>query len=161
MQNIGMRFLIAVLFVWIGINLVAYGMTENGTASNQNPVWRMMKGFLDFEWEIGKGILYLAGFGLVIFIIMLIVTSVTKEPSDAKIVTPRYKSESFKSSVSVPQAQNSTDRSPILKDENPPVQKSYLISTSVLPEEFPEPKPRALTPDELKKKAIKQIMERR
>jgi len=67
MQDIGTRFLIAVGMIWLGFNLIALGMTENGSNHRWNPMWQFMSGFLDFEWMAIKGILIVALIGFAIF----------------------------------------------------------------------------------------------
>ncbi len=52
MQDIGTRFLIAVGIIWLGLNLIALEMTENGSNRRWNPMWQFMAGFLDLEWIV-------------------------------------------------------------------------------------------------------------
>ena len=157
MQDIGTRFLIAVGMIWLGFNLIALGMTENGSNHRWNPMWQFMSGFLDFEWMAIKGILIVALIGVAIFT-GIRVTSLIKEVKAEMVEEskPKY-NETFRS--------NSNDRAYAVtakpRETSEPEKEPltfYEVPMSVRAPQEPKPIPRALTPEELKQKAINQIM---
>lgn len=158
MQNIGMRFLLSVLFVLGGINFIAFAMEGNGSADPRNPSWRFFGGFLDFEATLIKGIFYLAGArivaALVVVIAMAIFSGSKTEPVKAAPI--EEKDDSFSEHLrkqDAHQEQIRAQESAKSADIN-----TQWISNTVNPTPFPIPVPRTITPEELKKKAIKQIM---
>ena len=157
MQDIGTRFLIAIGIIWLGFNLIALGMTESGSNHQWNPMWQFMSGFLDLEWMIFKGILAVALVGAAIFI-GIRVTSLINEvkAEERRNAIPKY-DEPFRSNRNDHTYPVTAKPRETLEPKKEPL-TFYEVPMSVRAPETPKPIPRALTPEELKQKAINQIM---
>ena len=158
MQNIGMRFLLSVLFVLGGINFIAFAMEGNGSADPRNPSWRFFGGFLDFEATLIKGIFYLAGAGIVAALVVVIAMSVFSgsKTEPVKAAPLEEKDDSFNEHLRKQEAHQAQSRAQEIAKSADLTPQSP--SNTVNPKPLPKPVPRLITIDELKKKAIKQIM---
>jgi hypothetical protein len=146
------RFWLSVLFFLGGMNVIAFAMIGNGYNSLRNPVWQMLGGFLDLERDALKLVACLALFGIVVFVVMFVIPEIwnffqSKSESVLPIKTSTYQ---FTPNYELPKKENKP-MAPVIErhQENPvtalPAKKQVII-------------PRKLTPEELKKKAINQIM---
>lgn len=153
MQDIGTRFLIAMGIVWLGFNLIALGMTENGSNHRWNPMWQFMSGFLDIEWMVMKGILIVALIGFAIFIGIRVISLVNEVKAEMIEESKSKYNETFRSNINdhtyavtaKPRETSEPKKEPLM---------FYEVPMSVRAPEEPKPIPRALTPEELKQKAI-------
>ena len=147
MQDIGTRFLIAVGMIWLGLNLIALGMTENGGNQKWNPMWQFMSGFLDLEWMILKGILVVALISAAVFI-GIRVTALTNEmkAEERKNSIPRY-DEPFQSNRNDHAYPVTAKPRETLEPKKEPA-SFYEVPISARAPETPKPTPRALTAEE-------------
>ena len=161
MGDLSKRFLAAVAFFVVGFNFVGFGMIENGSNRRSNPVWGFVGGAMDLELYVLKIFLWvIAGVGALIIVgkVVGIVNEAlngTREEREARRIS--YESNR-REAFSTKKTNDPGDQFP---ERKPVPLFSYEVpdSVQVLPE--PLPVPRAATPEELKEKAIKQIMGRR
>ena len=151
----------SVAFFVVGFNFVGFGMIENGSNTRRNPVWGFVGGVMDLELYVLKVFLWVvAGVGALIIVgkvvsIVIEALNGTREEREARRIS--YESNRREAS--------STKRTKAIGAQFPEPKPAPLFSYEVpdsvraLPE--PKPVPRAPTPEELKEKAIKQIMGRR
>jgi hypothetical protein len=165
MQSLGSRFVMACLFFWAGLHVVGFGMIANGSAQRGNPTWEFVGPLLGFEWMAVKSLAFaaLAAAGIVVayFALAAVLGLVP-------LVIEKW--EQIR--------RNGVNDRPSTPLESDPVQKSLPDRDSWISEKtatqipyatpFPAKReherreiPRAPTPEELKKKAIRQIMGRK
>ena len=133
MQNFEHRLIFSILFFILGIHLVALGIYWNGTNTSANPAWVLLSALMSLEWFLIKAVIIIS-LGLFVFYIFGSATF-TSNPS-SKLVEP-------KPAVTPPSPAIAT----------PPKQIEVVIK-----DEAPLPEPTPPTPEELKEKAINQIL---
>jgi hypothetical protein len=165
MQNLGMRFVVGCLFFWGGLHVVGFGMTENGSAVRGNPVWEILAPLFDLEWMVLKGVAFTALAAAGVVVVLLISAAVLELVSTVTAMSKKFR----RNAVSYrPRAESQSELIPkplpetaawMPKETTPEV--PYVAP--VPPTREPERRevPRAPTPEELKKKAIRQIMGRK
>ncbi len=161
MEDLSKRFLAAVAFFVVGFNFVGFGMIENGSNTRSNPVWGFVGGVMDLEVYVLKIFACVAAGAIGLFIVGKVVGIVvealngTREEREARRIS--YESNRREAS--------STKKSKTIGEQfpepKPAASFSYEVPDSVRAIPEPKPIPRASTPEELKEKAIKQIMGRR
>jgi len=142
--------LIAAVGVFLaGLHVIGWGMTENGSAHPRNPIWRSLSAFFAFELDalkfLGWVALSLTASFIVIRVVLGLRTTLSpEESSDSMREVTKYASTSIPTYSSV----LSTGTG------------ATAMTATPLPERRPEmamPRPTP-TPEELKKKAIEQIL---
>ncbi|MCM0604897.1 MAG: hypothetical protein KA715_02280 [Xanthomonadaceae bacterium] len=161
MQNFGMRLLVGSLFFLGGMNVIAFGMIGNGSAHPRNPAWQFDGGFLDLEYDIAKGALFLVGITVALALVVVAILSLMPEPkSSEKFSSPIPKREQL-SIAEITAKANFLDLSSAFQGKSTEPSQSKTAPTHAPRDEIYSEVTRAPTPEELKEKAIKQIMGRR
>jgi len=125
---------ISMLFFWVGVHLIGLGMFVNGYASPYNPTWGMFQILFAIEIAVIKfTALIVAGVSLIVVIVR------RRKPKPQVEIEPESKP------IRAPRRRREPD-------------ESYLAAK---PKPVPVPVPRVLTPEELKERAIQQILGRR
>lgn len=139
MDNFINRAIFAMVFLWLGLHGIGFGMIANGGNHPRNPVWRILSGLYDVEIWLLKTILI----GALCWFLILIVHFIFSEQPQKE--GPKNIASSEEKHFSV--------------NENP--SKSIVAATKA-ETEIPKPKvtqptPREKSPEELKAEAIKQL----
>lgn len=136
------------LFV-AGLHVIGWGMIENGSAHPRNPIWQRLSSFFAFELEALKFLGWVALAIVAIFVAIRAVLGLRERLGAEK--SP----ESMQEATRCPSAPALT----YCSTPSPRVDVIAPVPTR-LPERRPEPAPPrpAPTPEELKKKAIDQIL---
>lgn len=161
MQNFGMRLLVGSLFFLGGMNVIAFGMIGNGSAHPRNPAWQLVGGFLDLEYSVVKGVLFLAlivAFGFVAVLIFLSLWPESK--SNEKFTAPVPKREQL-SIAEITAKANFLEYPSATQSKGLEPSPSMTAPAHAPRDEIYSQITRAPTSEELKEKAIKQIMRRR
>jgi len=125
---------ISMLFFWGGVHFIGLGMFVNGYTSRQNPTWGMFQLLFTIEVAVIKfTALIVAGISLIVVIVR------RRKPKPQIEIEPESKP------IRAPRQRREPD-------------ESYLAAK---PKPATVPTPRVLTPEELKERAIQQIMGRR
>jgi len=133
MEEFERRLIFGLSFFFIGVHAVALGIYWNGTNTKANPAWIFLSSLLSLEWLLLKA-------AIIIFIVVIVFyiwgSAVIVSGSNSKSVEPK----------------------PALTPPSPVIVTPPKRIEVVKIDETPLPIPAPPTPEELKEKAIKQIL---
>lgn len=151
------RFVAAATFFVVGLHVIGWGMIENGSAYVRNPAWRLLSSFFFFEALVVKLLCGVFLAAAVIFLAIRIVPPITALLRPDAPGGKRHQDTSARQDW----AQPDHDPSDRHAASVPPLPSSpATISQALTPEPRAQPTPTRSTPtpEELKKKAIEQIL---
>ena len=141
MGELEKRTLGASIFMWLGLHGCGLGLLLNGYASPRNPVWCLLSGLFRLE-IIALEIAAVVVLAAVAYCLVTFLVRASAKPEKSPLPEPAPK----------------VDTNPLPECQPTPKALAEKPAEAVKPEPLPEPKPPEPTAEELKQKAIEQIL---
>lgn len=148
---------ISIIFFSLGMHGIGYGIAINGGAGRWNPVWRFMQSYYDFEWGVVRLILIVAGAGVGLFGLVVLVTNIHESMAESRIRATEE--EKRRRRIEARSREDAWERSQAARAQGPAHRAPGARPSAAIRQvpEIPAPVPRKLTADELRKRAIAQF----